>query len=93
MTDRPRIAYVEEAKKDPSTALGKALGWLAFPFLVPWLVMLALGVLHHDVAAVVPPLGYWAAVILRLGVILTIWTTRRAWVRGGVPAKEGKPHT
>jgi hypothetical protein len=34
--------------------------------LVGWLVMLAMGVLHHELSASVPPVGYWPLVLICL---------------------------
>jgi hypothetical protein len=35
-------------------------------------VMLALGVLHHDVTTAVPALGYWAVVVLLWGLAVAV---------------------
>lgn len=54
-----------ERLKRAERALGKALvSWALTALLRGWLLMLAVGVAHHDWSARIPPMGYWTAVLL-----------------------------
>ncbi len=45
--------------------LGKAvIGGVATALLRGWLLMLAVGVAHHDWSPRIPPMGFWTAVLL-----------------------------
>ena len=45
--------------------LGKtAIEWALTALLRGWLLMLAVGVAHHDWSPRIPPMGFWTAVLL-----------------------------
>lgn len=48
------------------------------PFASSWIVMLALGALHHEVSAKVPAVSYWLTflVIIALHIVVAIFRRR-----------------
>lgn len=58
----------QEAATGCLKAAGILLSWTALIWWRPFVMMLALGILHHEVAPAVPPLGFWESWVLLMAV-------------------------
>jgi uncharacterized membrane protein YiaA len=59
------VSARRERFKRAMLSLGKAVvSWALTALVRGWLLMLAVGVVHHDWTARIPPMGYWTAVLL-----------------------------
>lgn len=56
--------------------VGRVIGAVAALFIGAWLVMLAMGSLHHDIPAV-PTVGYWTCVLVLAGADAAAGVIRR----------------
>lgn len=74
-----RASRAAKKQKSEAAIYGGCLGVFGGIFTGPWLLMLALGALHHDVDARVPALGYWTVFLIVLGVSCVFGIIKRAF--------------
>lgn len=81
MSRRPAIPM----RTGVSTAdrVGEFAGDIAAHFARSWVLMLVIGMAHHEINPAIPPIGYWVTVILLLGFDSLVTWPIHAGVRRG----------